>query len=1091
MDPVSRADLVCLYLAGLGGETNGGEPGGAELSPDSGSGTGLREGDGPVGHPGREPYGRSTAGVADALSGGGDTVADRIAVFSALRQLEDEGLVETAERRVEGYSGERTVHFLTPAGRERAARLRERLADETVKVRRAGTEEVPLSAMDDYFGERPLVEALVRVTDDGVIDLERGVEGAFVDREAELDLLTDRLSTVATRGGRTVLVSGPPGVGKSELVAEAADRADDHGFDVLVGRPASGGTDPYGPFRRALADLPDGEGIVERLADPDGPPVDDDEDLESERTALLYDVAAAIRDRATEKPLVLVVEDLRRADRASLDLFAYLAEKVAEWLPPVLLVGVHRPATSGPFAETVEDLRGTDRVESLLVDPLDESDTRDLVAGVVDRPDVPREFVAAVYGRTGGNPLFVVESVSRLVETGAVDPETGRFPADAVGEALPAGIDDVVEAGLAALDDDARHLVRVGSVVGDRIPLSVLERVADLPPARVRDYADLLVESRMWTREEGDLAFATGVVRDAVYEGVDPDRRRDLHRSVAAALEAVHDDADPHRARIADHYRRAGDREAALDAYEAAAEHAERTYAYGDAVDRYRAALDLVEDDERAAELHWRAGEAHRLLGEYGAAVESFEAARERTADPTGVARAVEGLGSVLVNQGRQERAREVVEEGLAAVASRDDVESREWQAKLLLREGWSYLQAGDLDAARSSMERSASIARSIDAPDVQARAAHDQATVEARSGDFGAAEERLEWAIDLYDRAEDRLGRAKATSNLAIVHWRRGDPDEALALLREVKEAFDDLGVTAGRERLLTNMGIVAKSRGDLEAAIDHYEAGLETARRLENRESIAGLHTNLGGTLEERGRLDEARERHERSRALAEDLDNPRRVAVATVNLGWIDHHEGDYGSARERAREATDLLEGTGNVTGETSADRLRGAAHREAGDHEAAVEAHRRVLERAEEADDRSEVCTVHRHLGWDHLAAGDPDRALEHARAAADEDVDAVGDRIRTRAVLAASLRATGDPDAAREHAREALDAAREHGFRLAECDLLEELARIERDADDPGAARDYAREASDLAEAVGRTPVVEACEDLLTGLSEG
>src|SRR4051794_30298019 len=197
----------------------------------------------------------------------------------------------------------------------------------------------------------------------------------LVGREAELTLLRERLSGVAAGTGSVVLIAGEPGAGKTRLLDALVAEATSAGMVVLRGGSSDvAGMPPYLPFLEALgayvrATDPDRlrqqigphvsvlSTVLPELADRLGPPAH----LvtlppEQERFRLFEAMAEFLAAIATDRPLVLTLDDLHWADSASLDLLASLARHLAS--SRALIAGAYRvgdadvnPSFGRTFAE--------------------------------------------------------------------------------------------------------------------------------------------------------------------------------------------------------------------------------------------------------------------------------------------------------------------------------------------------------------------------------------------------------------------------------------------------------------------------------------------------------------------------------------------------------------------------------------------------------------------------------------------------------------------------------------------------------------------------------------------------------------------
>jgi DNA-binding SARP family transcriptional activator len=451
-----------------------------------------------------------------------------------------------------------------------------------------------------------------------------------VGREAEESALLGLLDRAATGAPECALVVGEAGIGKSRLAGRVAAAAAEQGFTVAVGRCSQDqGAPPLWAWRAVLDALgatrdPSLAGLFEGL--------DEAAEFRSWDT-----IARLVRDRARERPVLVVLDDLHWADTSTLRVLAHLLTTTAD-PERLLVVGTRRPwpEPTGALAEVGEafarrhgtrlDLTGLSRDEAAA-----------LVASLTG--DADDAAVSAWHERAGGNPFYLVE-LARL----------GR------ASALPPTVRDVVLRRVDALPEETRELLLVASALGRDLSLDVLAAVAGIDPDEVDERLDparaagLLVD-----REPGRVAFAHALTRDAVDDALTPTRRARLHARVAHALETDADLAvvlrpEERVAELARHWLAAGPTHvgrawrAALEA----AEQARRVFSHDEAAalmrravealrrdptatndDLYDALLVSARDHQRAA--HWR--------GVVGAAFDAIALAR-LTDDPERMATA-------------------------------------------------------------------------------------------------------------------------------------------------------------------------------------------------------------------------------------------------------------------------------------------------------------------------------------------------------------------------------------------------------------------------------------------------------------------
>jgi tetratricopeptide (TPR) repeat protein len=314
-------------------------------------------------------------------------------------------------------------------------------------------------------------------------------------------------------------------------------------------------------------------------------------------------VAVFLRAVAQDAPLVLVLDDLHRADRGSLRLLEFLASEIGG--SRVLVLTTCRTtdldagsALTSMLAELTAhrlvvrgDLRG-----------LDADEARSYLRLQAQR-EVSAEVAEALRARTGGNPFFLQQLAHLAAQPARVgDPDWLR--------AVPPSLRDWVRARLYSLSPLCREGVEVAAVLGREFETTTFARATGLDEAALFQVHDEARRAGLMRRDRGDgiARFRHAVVHEAIYGEIAPLRRRELHRRAGDALEAVVSaDRGERLAAVAVHLCEAAEQVGAraVDAAARAADHAERRLAFDEAA-RLRelalGALDRVEPRDRS----WR-----------------------------------------------------------------------------------------------------------------------------------------------------------------------------------------------------------------------------------------------------------------------------------------------------------------------------------------------------------------------------------------------------------------------------------------------------------------------------------------------------
>ncbi len=451
----------------------------------------------------------------------------------------------------------------------------------------------------------------------------------FVGRGEELALLRAALARVRAGRPAWVVVGGESGVGKSTLVRRFLHEAalTLPAPLVLAGRCDAREIVPYNAFvvdqlARALEHLPAVEQAQLRpaglgalltvfpvLSSVEGfagqaegaPPADP-------RSAAFAALAALLHGLSRRAPLVLLIDDLHRADADSLALLRELSGGPEP--PPFLLLGTARLAPAGEALAALAALPSS--ATELRLEGLTVRDAAELIALVADVP-VTSADAAVLIREAGGHPMFLLE----LTRLRARDP---AHPVIHLDEALWQRIE--------SLPADGRLLIQVVALAGTPLSLGLAAEAAQLAPEAFVPQLAALRAARLLRIGEGRARDAVEPYHDRVRETVSarlPEHeRRTLHHRLARVLAA--NGAPPEL--CAHHHAGAGERRLAADYAEEAARRAAASLAFDHAADWFRTALELgTHDATRRRELLTAMGEVLALSGRPEAAGQAFEAA--------------------------------------------------------------------------------------------------------------------------------------------------------------------------------------------------------------------------------------------------------------------------------------------------------------------------------------------------------------------------------------------------------------------------------------------------------------------------------
>ncbi|GCD91871.1 AAA family ATPase [Nocardioides sp. LS1] len=403
----------------------------------------------------------------------------------------------------------------------------------------------------------------------------RNLGAELVGRDRETRTLEDVLERTLESGrSHLVTIVGAPGIGKTRLISDFLARVGDRA-DVVSGRCVSygqgitywpvvqllrqalglTGTESEEVTRHALAalvgDTPDGGQVVDLVL-----PILGGSGQAGGSDQTFWAVRRVLEQLALRRPLVVTVDDLHWAEPTLLELLERVRDEVQDL--PLLMICQARP-------ELLDDNpdwgRGSMNCTTFGLEPFTVDQTRHSLAALLGS-GVPDEVVEAVAGWAGGNPLFVEEIATHLVETGLLVREGDDWALHGSLDSaqVPPTVAALVAARLDRLPPAERRLLERVSVIGLELTLDDAHTMADgdLDAADVPSLLAALTR-RDLLRRVRDLAgeswaFRHVMVRDAAYDALPKAVRAELHQRFAERIEASDGEAGSERLAFVGHH---------------------------------------------------------------------------------------------------------------------------------------------------------------------------------------------------------------------------------------------------------------------------------------------------------------------------------------------------------------------------------------------------------------------------------------------------------------------------------------------------------------------------------------------------------
>jgi adenylate cyclase len=569
----------------------------------------------------------------------------------------------------------------------------------------------------------------------------------MVGREAEIQQVDDLLSRVLQGRGQVVGITAEAGMGKSRLMAELIRLARRRGLASYGGECVSHGTNvSYLPWRSLLQgvfDLDPAWSIdyqvrelyawLDRLGTQHAQrlpllgvalnlPIEENNltrslDLRVRKEALEATILAAIRQRSTQEPLLLVLEDCHWMDALSHDLLEVIARGVSD--RPVLILLAYRPPDHEHNRLRVSRLINWSELRLTEFTMREVEWLIGLKFGYLfgAKGVLPPSFVTRITERSQGNPFYIDQLISFIQDKG-ISPSDS----EALNSLdLPNSLRSLIISRIDQLGEPEQITLKVASVVGRSFRPTWLWGI--YPPlgtpvevqARLDYLSALDLTPLDKTEPELEYLFKHVVTQEAAYESLTFAIRTTLHDKLGEYIEDnFADEIERYLDLLAFHYGRSQNVAKQREYFRKAGQAAQAAYANEAAINYYQRLYPLCHGSEQA-EIMLRLGDVYKLVGRWAEAEQIYRqtlALAEEREERTDQARALVALGGLLMARGEYYDALEALEDAYSIYAQlNDDVGC--YQSLWTI--GSLQIDMGDYAGALAYLQRSLDIAIMIE----------------------------------------------------------------------------------------------------------------------------------------------------------------------------------------------------------------------------------------------------------------------------------------------------------------------------------------------------------------------------------------
>jgi tetratricopeptide (TPR) repeat protein len=757
----------------------------------------------------------------------------------------------------------------------------------------------------------------------------------FAGREKELETLGKYMADAKAGRATYVFISGESGMGKSRLAEEftAGLGKDAH---ALAHKNTPGERSvPFAALREVLEQckkhkVGDG-GELRKLLDIMDAKSKGKGDLKKERDALQSGVLAFLKEASKSKPLVISLGEVQWLDESSV---AILQRMVGELKKSRLLfIGTYCPDeledSSGnalPFTEALASMLVEGLVAMMPLERLSEEQTGNLVALRAGLKGPDPKLTRLVFAESEGLPLFTIEIVDSLLESGALDAKKmgGGRGFDETKFKMPKGVKEAIGQRLEALNPEVREILSCASVLGNEFQAKVLQRTLNVPAVVVSTALAELVSRKLIFEVTGaaeeTYRFSHTKVQQVAYSQLGKSAWA-IHDKAAKAILSIYPDIPEWVAyELVSHFSSAGECEQTAKYARKAAAFATNSHAIEEALRYYKIALDSLSKaqpsrgrDRAEAETLVELAGVQYSAGDWANALDNYNkafAVSEKAVDSALMMRACIGLGDLLVFKGDYEPAKVNFTRVLDLAEGREDESA---MARALKGLGYIDWRHGRLDSAEHMYTRAYEIAKRLGEDSLLGVITLERGNVRSAKGDLKGAEGCYREAIIFLERSGDTFNLSRAYNNLGDIFLQRREWDAAISNF----EMCSSMARSTGNQDMLGwslfNLGEALAKKGELGKAEEACGEALDILTKLDDKVGIAGIHKNLGIIQSLKRDWEKADMHFAESVRRDMELNTPETLAGTHIEWGLALKLKGDDAGAQKKFEKALELAEG----------------------------------------------------------------------------------------------------------------------------------------------------------------------------------
>ncbi len=602
--------------------------------------------------------------------------------------------------------------------------------------------------------------------------------------------------------------------------------------------------------------------------------------------------------RVSERnPLIVFIDDMQWADKTSLNLFYYLSKNIKN--NRILMVGTYRPEeiipVGGhlhPLEIVLNNLAGDGLLKIIGLPRLSREDTGILISRILG--DYHYKVGEKIYKESGGNPLFVIETIKLLLSEKLIrkDGKKWKLMARAEKIIIPKKAYELIKRRLERLSDEEREILDVASVVGEEFDTAILALTTMMDELKILKLLNNIYRKhKLIYEKDGKYRFEHSIIREVLYNELLDELRRKYHKIIGDIIyELNKDNLSPVINTLAYHYYEARDSKAVKFLIELG-DRSRKNYANYEAIEFYMRALELADDQNTKLKILENLGDIYLYTGEYDVAIKRYREALDAANNPLDKVRLNRKIADILSKMGDYEGSLKILNESIKMVPRNESIVVGRIHRDI----GTVYFMRGEYQKALEEFRHALRIittskGKGVDTKRDLGDILRGVGNIHLVLGDYEKAKKYYTKSLEIMKEIGDMKEVAEVLSEMGNVYLTLGDLDRALRIYSSSLGIMQNVGYKYGIATLLNSIGNVYYRRGDLGKALEHYQKSFEISDKINQLGLKVSVLNNLGMILYLMDEMEDALEKFKECLKISKEIGDRHTSTRVLLNIGRI---------------------------------------------------------------------------------------------------------------------------------------------------------------------------------------------------------